>query len=136
MNKKAIPLQFQAAYAKYEEARAAVQGFESENDELLEQWHRLRDAYNSALEEVKAAYKKHHTTIGKTYGDFSTKKRTEIDVVLLKQLVPELPNLFEEKTVLNRKTYDKAVSEGDISAEIVEEVEEELTPAVLCPKQK
>jgi len=136
--KKAIPLKAQGAMAKFESARETLRAFEREHARVLEDYAQLRGAYNSAIEEVKEVYRDNHEVIGTHFGDFSVRYRIEVDGEKLAHLMGDRAIqmgivVYEPK--VDRKKYDRALSEGAIPANIVSEVETHLPPAVVSPKK-
>ena len=136
--KKAIPLKAQGAMAKFESARETLRAFEREHSRVLEDYTQLRGSYNSSIEEVKEVYRDNHDLIGTHFGDFALRYRVEIDGGKLASLMGDdavrLGIVTYEPTV-NRKKYDKALSEGLIPAGGVTEVESHPPPAVVSPKK-
>lgn len=137
-SKKAIPLKAQAAMSKFESSREALRAFERDHARLLEDYTQLRGSYNSAIEEVKETYRENHETLGPTFGDFSLRYRIEVDGEKLAQMMGDKAikmGLVAYEAKVDRKKYDKAVSEGDIPATVIAEVETQLAPAVVSPKK-
>jgi hypothetical protein len=138
MTTKAIPLKAQAAMSKFESAREALRAFEREHARTIEEYGQLRGSYNSAIEEVKETYRDNHETIGPSFGDFSLRYRIEVDGEKLVQLLGDNAvknGLVAYEAKVDRKKYDKAISEGDIPASVIAEVETHLPPAVVSPKK-
>lgn len=136
--KKAIPLKAQGAMAKFESARETLRAFEREHARVLEEYTQLRGAYNSAIEEVKEVYRENHETIGSRFGDFSVRYRIDVNGERLAQLMGDRVIqmgvvVYEPK--VDRKKYERALSEGAIPADIVSAVETHLPPAVVSPKK-
>ena len=127
---------FDDAVTEFEVAREAMESFVTENSQFVEQYDKLRDAFNSALSRVKAEYAANHSLIGKRYGDFYTIQKKEIDVELLVQRMGSAVDPIVEVTykLTSRKDYDKAVNLGIIPPEVVAEVEELKDPEVRGPK--
>lgn len=136
--KKAIPLKAQGAMAKFESARETLRAFEREHSRVLEDYTQLRGSYNSSIEEVKEVYRDNHDTIGTHFGDFSLRYRVEIDGGKLASLMGDDAvrlGIVSYEPKVDRKKYDKALSEGHIPASVVTEVESHPPPAVVSPKK-
>lgn len=137
MTGKKLPLDFQASMAKFEAARETLGAFRNEpkNARILETHDHLRDAYNEALNEVKTKYKENFEAIGKKYGEFSAVLKVEVDADrLLELLGPTVDPILKIKYTVDRVLYNKAVAEGIIPEEVVEEVEKAKEPEIRGPK--
>jgi hypothetical protein len=138
MTGKPIPLEFQAAVAKYEAARETLSAFRNEvkNARVLETHDHLRGEYNDALLKVKQAYKKHFDAIGKKYGDFSAVQKVDIDADKLLNLMGSVIDpILKIKYSVDRDNYYKAIAAGIIPSEIVEQVEAQKEPEIRGPKE-
>lgn len=130
------PLKLQAAHALFEASREALSAFRTANPKLVQMYEDHQQAYNNALEEVKALYREHHETVGETFNDFSVRYKTVIDAELLIALAGDTGrSVCTMKYSVDRKEYNKAVESGLISQDIVDEVESVDPPAVYGPKK-
>lgn len=132
-----IPVKSRAKLSKFEAARANLETFEKEHARTIEDYNMLREAYNAALEEVKATFKEHHEEIGKTFGDFSIRTKTLVDARKLLELLgpDEGSNFIELEHKVLKAAYTKAVKDGDIPQEIAEQVESPGPVSVYGPKK-
>jgi hypothetical protein len=135
---KPLPLKVQGALAKFESSRETLRAFEREHARLVEEYAQLRGAYTSAIEEVKEVYRDNHEVVGPTLGDFSLRYRIEVNGERLVELLGDEAVkkgyvIYEPK--VDRKKYDLAVKEGEISSDVIGEVETHLPPAVVSPKK-
>jgi hypothetical protein len=119
-----IPMKVQAALSQFEGARAALEGFRQENIELVEEYEILKEAYNTALQNVKTVYKDNHEAVGRKLGDFAASTSTLIDAERLVELMGDkVDPLIKTKLSVDRKQYNKAVELGLIPGEVIDEVE-------------
>jgi hypothetical protein len=129
------PLLFQAKVSEFEAAREALASFRNKNAKLIDQHEMLRNAYNSALKEAKAEYKKNADDIGDQFGEFRITKRTDIDAELLLKLMPNADACVNVEYKINREEYNKLVRGGHIPQEVVEQVESIGSISVYGPKE-
>lgn len=134
---KQTPLALQAAQSKFETAREALGGFRTQHARLLEEYDALRDAYNSALADVKALYKQHHEIVGAKFGEFSARTNTIINAEKLLELMgPVVDPILEIKYSVDRKGYADAVERGIIPQSVINQVESRSAPIVYGPKEQ
>ncbi len=136
--KKAVPLKVLAAMSKFEAARESLRSYEKANARTLEEYTQLRGAYNSSIDEVKDTYRENHELLGPHLGDFSLRYTIKIDAA-------ELANLMGDRAVqmgilsyepeVDRKKYDRALSEGRIPMDVIAAVEKKMPPSVVSPKK-
>jgi len=129
------PIQAIAAKAKFEAARAALEAFNNENAKLIEERALLVAAYNDALAAVKTEYKKSHTEIGKTWGEFKAVPKVEVDAARLLKLMPNAEGLVRIEYKIIAEEWKKAIGAGLIPDEVQSQVVMEGTPAIYGPKE-
>jgi dephospho-CoA kinase len=135
---RAAPLIAHAALAKVESTREALHAFEVKNARLVEEHTTLRDAYSDAVAKMKEIYQNHYQEIGEKFGEFSVRHRTAVDVDTLIKLLGrdkcEKLNLVSYEAKLSRKNYERAIADGQVTAEVIAAVETHLIPAIHTPK--
>jgi hypothetical protein len=135
MKTKTVPMKAQAALGKFVSARSNFWNFQRQHTRILEEYEALRDAYNEALDGVKAVYKDHHDIIGPKLDEFSVHIRTDIDADLLIQLMgPAVDPLLKTKYSIDRDLYRTAIERGIVPGDVVEKVETN-TPVIYGPKR-
>lgn len=133
---KPIPLAAQAALSKFESAREILHSYAQQHARTIKDYDVLRQAHNEALANVKAIFKEHHESIGDRLGDFTARTNTEINVLLLVELLEDKADLVGHPTFkLDRTKYNEAVKSGLIPSSVVRQVESRSTPAIYGPKE-
>lgn len=129
------PLTFMAKVSEFEASREALIAFRNEHAKTLDQYDRLVNSYNSALEEAKAEYKKNYKDIGLRHGEFHVTVKTDIDAKKLLDLMPHAEAAVKIDYKVDRDEYNKLVKAGLIPQEVVAEVETEGSVSVYGPKK-
>lgn len=136
--KKAIPLKAIAAMAKFESARESIRAFEKEHARLVEDYTQLKGAYNTSIDEVKEVYREHHEALGAHFGDFSLRYTIKIDAEELASIMGDTAvkmGILSYEPTVDRKKYDKVLSEGKLPADVIKAVEIHMPPSVVSPKK-
>jgi hypothetical protein len=121
--------------SRIEAAKMALMGFEAENGSVIEKHERLRDEYNSAIEDAGALYKMEYETLGPVFGDFKISKRRGINGKRLVELLPGAADFVHLEYKVDLKEYDKYLREGVISQDVANEVEFVASVSVTGPKK-
>lgn len=134
---QSAPIKVRAALSQFESARANLETFEKENARVVEDYDMMREAYNSALTNIKAVYKDNYAVIGAKYGEFSARTKVSIDARKLMKILgdDDAAPYVELRYVVLKAVYDKGVASGDISQEVSVAVETRSAPSIYGPKK-
>ncbi len=124
MSNGQAPASVHAALAKFEESRANLDAFVTQNQDVINEYLDLVKNHEDCESALKRQIKDNRKVIGNSFGPFRVQVTVGINVRKLIELMEDKAEpYFVVEYALKRKEYLEACRSGDIPPEVIKEVE-------------